>query len=72
MGPRGSAYWRRVFYSEWLEKKNQPKRKHLKKSEEENPAMDEAEINRLVQNALEQAGARADQKRKKSNSRVGG
>ena len=55
-------------------KEKSAKKKTPKKSEEENPAMDdsEAEINRLVQNALEQAGARADQKRKKSNSRVGG
>ena len=55
-------------------KEKSAKKKTPKKNEEENPAMDdsEAEINRLVQNALEQAGARADQKRKKSNSRVGG
>ena len=55
-------------------KKSKEKSPPQESEESEDPAMDdsEAEINRLVQNALEQAGARADQKRKKSNSRVGG
>ena len=45
------------------EKSANLKKKTPKKSEEENPAMQEAEINwRLLQNTLDQANAKADQK----------
>ena len=40
MGPQGSAYWRRVFYSECLNKEKHPKRnlkrKHPKRAEKVN------------------------------------
>ena len=35
MGPQGLAYWRRVFYSECLEKNKHLKRKHLKRKQRE-------------------------------------
>ncbi len=60
MGPQGLAYWRRVFYSECLEKnkhlkKKTPKKKTKEKStkKSEDPKMDEDEINRLMQNAFD-------------------
>ena len=45
-------------------KKKTPKKKTKEKStkESETPKMDEDEINRLMQNALDQANARAEQK----------
>ena len=55
-----------MFYSECLDKK-----KHLKKSkkkspqkseESEDPAMDQAEMNRLLQNAIEHVQAELQQK----------
>ena len=48
-----------MFYSECLEKKN-----HLKRgtSDLEDPAMQEAEFNRLLRTALDQANAKAEQK----------
>ena len=41
-----------------------PRNLLTKKSEEENPAMQEADINRLLQNALDQANAQHEQKLK--------
>ena len=43
-------------------KEKSARKKTPKKSEEENPAMQEADINRLLQNALDQANAKAEQK----------
>ena len=45
-------------------KKKTPKKKTKEKSPKrsEDPKMDEAEINRLLQNALDEANARAEQK----------
>ena len=40
------------------------KDKSPKKSEEENPAMQEADVNRLLQNMLDQANAQHEQKLK--------
>ena len=39
-------------------KEKSAKKKTRKESEEENPVMQEADINRLLQNALDQANAR--------------
>ena len=41
-------------------KEKSAKKKSPKKSEEENPAMDEAEINRYMKNALDQLNAQND------------
>ena len=50
-----------MFYSECLEKKN-----HLKRgtSDLEDPAMQEADINRILKDALDQANAKSEQKLK--------
>ena len=42
--------------------KKKSNKKLPKKSEEEDPAMDEADINRFLKNALDQANAKAEQK----------
>ena len=64
MGPRGSAY----SVLQWMPRQEKtPKKKSKKKSpqkseESEYPAMDQAEMNRLIQNAVEHVQAELQQK----------
>ena len=50
-------------------KEKSAKKKSPKKSEEENPAMQEADINRLLKDALDQANAQHEQKLKELEAR---
>ena len=45
-------------------KEKSAKKKTRKESEEENPVMQEADINRLLKDALDQANAKSEQKLK--------
>ena len=51
-------------------KEKSAKKKTPKKSEEENPAMQEADVNRLLQNMLDQANAQHEQKLKELEERL--